>query len=285
MDFRLATKKNELSSADFEELSLSANYRLFLESYLRLRHLSYATFARTAGFTRPFPAQIISGQRALTLKSFYAFEKALKTPLYLKKIFKFLVARDLPNLFPDIDEDEIEDKIGKLQRFKGQSPRKNLMEMNPNQTMNEVSITYHAISIYAAAGDPLTGSTLEQIEQRARLPLNVIKKNIENLIQMGLLRFENEIYYTNDLHVFMKTNSQSKLLNTIFKQELSACENRLSLVTDQTHEMFFASQFCIDEKKMPQLKQEFRDLILKFVDDSLESNGNRILKILTSLHL
>ncbi|RYZ90128.1 MAG: hypothetical protein EOP06_08295 [Proteobacteria bacterium] len=103
--------KKALSEHDWAPVKAASTYREFLGSYLKVKGLSSSALARATGFTRGFPADIISGKRRMTLKSFFAFERALILPRDGKKLFKLLVAIEEPRLLSDVQAPDLQNRI------------------------------------------------------------------------------------------------------------------------------------------------------------------------------
>lgn len=250
-----------------------------------MRNLNFSDFSRAANCTRAFTNQVLSNKRRLTAKSVYTFEQAFKLPSNAKKIFRLLVAKEEVDLFPEMDRSNLENQIRKLQMSIENKSRKDYSEADYTQIDQNLEITHQAISIFAACGDHDNGSTLDQLYQRTRLAENVLIKNIDILVKMNLLEKKGDLYFPINLHIYLQTKTSSELLNIVFKTAVNAATARLGHVTDEANEFFFASQFCINESHLPALKRELRETILKFVDDSLVSNGDRVAKVVTALHL
>jgi hypothetical protein len=280
-----APKRSELQISDLCNLVLSTDYRTFVKTYLQMKNLNFSDFSRSANCTRAFTNQVLSSKRRLTAKSVYTFENAFKLPLNAKKIFRLLVAKEEADLFPEMDRSNLENQIVKLQMSIESKSRKDFSEADFVKIDKDLEITHQAISIFAASGDHNSGSTLEELYQRTRLAENVLIKNIDLLIKMNLLEKRQDRYFPVNLHVYLQTKSKSELLNIVFKTAINSTASRLGHITEDSNEFFFASQFCINESQMPALKRELRESILKFVDESLVSNGDRVVKVLTALHL
>lgn len=294
-DFQLGTnnsevivpvsRRSELQISDLCNLVLSADYRTFVKTYLQMKNLNFSDFSRAANCTRAFTNQVLSNKRRLTSKSVYTFEQAFKLPLNAKKIFRLLVAKEEADLFPEMDRSNLENQIRKLQMSIESKSRKDYSEADFAQIDKDLEITHQAISIFAACGDHNSGSSLEQLYQRTRLAENVLTKNIDLLMKMNLLEKREDLYFPVNMHIYLQTKTQSELLNLVFKTAANSATSRLGHITEDSNEFFFASQFCVNESQMPALKRELRESILKFVDESLVSNGDRVVKVVTALHL
>jgi len=280
-----ATRRAELQISDIAHIVLCADYRSFVKTYLQMRNLNFSDFSRAANCTRAFTNQVLSNKRRLTAKSVYTFEQAFKLPVNAKKIFRLLVAKEEVDLFPEMDRSNLENQIKKLQMSIESKARKDLNETEFAQMDKDFEMNHQAMSIYAACGENGIGATQEEIYKRTRLAENVLTKNIESLLKMNLLEKREDRYLPGNLHVYLQTKSKSELLSAVFKMATAASNARLSYITEDSNELFMASQMCINESQLPALKKELRETVLKFIDESLVSNGDRVVKIVAALHL
>jgi transcriptional regulator with XRE-family HTH domain len=281
----LGTKPSaaELQETLFRKLRQSANYRDFLQTYLTLRNLTLSDFARATGFGRGFPGDIISGKRRLTAKSYYPFEKALKLPLLGKKLFRLLVAVAEPDIFPELDRVHLDAHLQDLRKKPWDRSRRQVQEIE-SPGFHQLLKEYEVMKVYAAAGNPDTGASREQILRRTRLPAAELDKNLQKLEDIGLLHREDRQYFPKDLHLFLQTSDRSQILTTLFQRATEVAHRRVSQAADSKSEFFFTSQFCVSEIHMPALKAALRETILKFVDDSIDPEGDRVIRLLLSMH-
>lgn len=279
------TRKTELNISEINDLVSSKDYRSFVKTYLKMKNLNFSDFSRAAQCTRAFTNQVLSNKRRLTAKSVYMFEQAFKLPLNAKKVFRLLVAKEESDLFPEMDRSKVDDQIKKLQMTIEAKSRKDFTEEEYKLIDQKMEINHQAVSIFAACGDYNTGSSLEQLYQRTRLAENILIKNLDLLVKMNFLEKKDDLYFPVDMHVHLKTRMQSELFHKFIESALQSANSRLSQVTENSPEFFFSSQFCINESLLPVLKRELNETILKFVEDSVVSNGDRVVKVVTALHL
>lgn len=279
--FRLAIKK-ETSLALFKHLQQSKDYRHFLKTYLTGRSLSLSDYARATGFGRSFPSDVLSGKRRLTARSAYAFEKALRLPLLGKKFFRLLVAKEELDTFPETSRENIENNVKELRTKSWQSAHRKVKE-NDSANLVELLVDSRAMAVYAASGEPDSGATREDIEKRTRLFGKELERNIENLERAQLIELREGQYFPKDLHLFFQMHNCSQLLATIFQKSCRLASERIEKC-DSNSELFFASNLCVREDSMPDLKKALREVILKFVDESVNSAGDRVVRLITALH-
>lgn len=282
-DFPLATKGMHLH---WEALKKAPDYRQFLKTYLEIHDLKYSDLARMAGFGRGFPSDVVSGRRRLTAKSFYAFENSLKLPAAGKKLFRLLVAKEEKEIFPELKKQhhQIDALIEEVRKKTSLVPRRELVGAK-NPDIESLIQNPQVMSVYAASGEPGKGASFENICKRTQLDRVQIQKAIQELERVGLLCEKGGLYEPKDLHIFFKSIDSSAVVISTFKQACRAAAQRAELAMKSNEEFFFASQFCIDQAKMPELKKALRETILKFVDESITADGDRVVQLLAGLHL
>lgn len=268
----------------WNEIRSARDYRSFLKAYVKTREINLSDLARAAGFGRGFPGDVISGKRRLTQKSSYAFEKALKLPAPGKKLFRFLVASEEADLFPEIERDSIAPRIEILRAKPWETSRRNVRELE-SPSYAKLFEDPRVALIYAAAGEPGKGATYEEIRQRTRLTEEELRAFVEKLERAGLLEIKQDQYMPRDLHLFLESGAMSEILVSYFKRACRTAGERVAANVGSKQEFFFSSAFCVREERLPELKKALRETILKFVDDGIDPNGDRVIQLLASLHL
>ncbi|RYZ78617.1 MAG: DUF4423 domain-containing protein, partial [Proteobacteria bacterium] len=125
----------------------------------------------------------------------------------------------------------------------------------------------------------------DEIQTRTGFSDSLLEDSLKLLCELGLLRqLGDSTYEPSDLHVFLNAEESFALLAKAFRRSTQVANQRLSTVSNAESEFFFSSSFCIDEEKLPSLKAALRETVLQFVDDAIQSNGNRVVHLLTALH-
>lgn len=245
--------------------------------------MSLSDFARACGFARGFPGDVISGKRRLTAKSAFAFEQALKLPRVGKKLFRFLVAQKELDLYPEISRAHIADEIQNLRRLPWRQERRQLPEIASGKIKAVLSDS-RAMSTYAACGEPKTGASYQELIRRTQFSAKELDQQLLELEKVNLVCREDGHFFPKDLHLFLEASEQSQLIRDVF-QNASRVASMRSERADLSKEMFFVSHFCINEESLPELKVALRQMILKYVDESVNTSGDRVIKLVTGLHL
>ncbi len=286
-EHRLAiTKKKKMSlfdETDWSALRSAAHYREFLKIYTKTRNIPLSTLAQSAGFHRSFPSDILLGRRRLTAKSCYAFESAMRIPVSAKKLFRLLVAHAEPDEFPEFETNALKKQIAELKKKPWSRSRK----VRESESPNAASLFKDAdlVSVYAASGSPGQGASFVDLQKRTKLLDRELIAALEKLEAMGLLIKKENFFEPQDLHLFLKSEGKNEILKDAFQRASKLAGERVKISAGSASEMFFASSFCVEEQRLPELKAALRETILKFVDDSIEANGDRVVHLLTSLHL
>lgn len=285
-EFHLATNVGfSKAPKEWKMVRASENYRTFLKSYLEEASLSLSDLARAAGFGRGFPGDVISGKRRITAKSYHSFEKALKLPQSGRKLFKYLVAREEPDVFPELDPVVVARGIDDLRAKPWGHSRRDVAESRAPDVAR-LFRDPKSVLVYTASGRPGRGATLEEISKRTSLPPEELVAVVKALESAGMIKFQESEsrYEPQDLHLFMRADKQSELFLGIFRTACLEAAERAPQALRSEQEFFFTSTFCIREDQLSELKSALRETILKFVDDSICDDGDKIVRLTTALH-
>jgi len=263
------------------------DYRSFLRIYLEQRTMSCSQFAKLSGFARGYAADVISGRRRLTAKTYPAFEQALKVPSSGKKFFRLLVAVAEPDLFPDLKKPSIPKQIDDLRAKSWESARREVEKSNLSNSLESLFLESELIAVWAAAGAPSNGARIAEIKIRTGLPEAVVSRSLQKLAALGIVVYdENKNWYEpKDSHFFFRACQHSEIFIKYFKQAAQNACQRVVLASASEQELFISSTFCVDKEKLPELKKALKKLLLDFVDESIQPNGNQIVKLVSALHL
>lgn len=245
--------------------------------------MSLSDLARAAGFGRGFPGDVISGKRRLTLKSCQAFERALELPAPGRKLFRLLVAREERDLFPDLSPAAIEKAITRIREMPWNRSHREAAVPRASRDRDMLSDP-KVLAVYAAAGSPEHGALLEEIRSRTGLQDAEAKVVVSDLQRIGLLAERGGRIHPTDFHLFLKGPGKDEFVLKVFRQACMLATQRAREALESEREMFFASSFCVDERRMPELKAALRKTVLRFVDESIDPEGSRVVRLLTALH-
>lgn len=269
----------------WQPLRVVKDYREFLKTYLYVRSISLSDLARASGYGRGFPGDVISGKRRVSGRSCLAFERGMEhLPAKGKKLFRMLVARDEPDVFPELPKEKVEKTIAQLRRVTWSGARR---KTGHEDSVCEIFRSPDSALIYAAAGSPDCGATLQDLMSRTGLSEARIKTILQKMIRAGVIDFDEEerIYTPKDLHLFIQTSQQKdEMLLLLFTQACKLAESRISSAIDSDQEFFFTSKICVTKRDLPALKEQLREIVLQFVDDAICPNGEEMVSFVTALH-
>ncbi len=291
----MATSSQKSSEESlWNSLKRAQTYREFLRIYFDEKPISYASFARQTGFGRSFPSDVVSGRRRLSHNSFLIFEKNLALPVAGKRLFRMLLQLEEPDLFLDSPKasHEIINRIRELKVSKWTLSRKSLLESN---AVDKILVDSNIMMVFACCGIKGKGSTYSEVLKKSGLPKLELDNFLKSLLAVNLLSvhsngpkknltFESSDYFEpSDTHVFYNLNSNKPLLTKLFTNAANLAIERISN-THHEDNLFFTSVFCINSSKLKELKAQLRELTLKFIDESIAEEGDKMVRLTTAFH-
>lgn len=244
--------------------------------------LSYASITRKAGFSsRSYVRDVMTGERRLTLEALPRFIKALGLKGDLKLYFSHLV-----NFACDPDaanEAKKKDRILRLKnRIRVQFESKSAPRTHQMKTLYEGSFF---LEVYAALGSLAQGANLDEISERTGKSKLFCQNALLKMIETDLV-FQSKTsdrYFARESHnIFSKLGTEDSFKKNYLTQ-LELVAHSAKIKFDSEENLFFCSVFSIDPTKMPEFKNELRQLLLRFVDSSENPNGKKIARLVTGL--
>ncbi len=271
-------------------LSRAADYREFVRVYFELMKVSYAAFARKAGFeSRSFPRDVSTGKRRLSPASLVKFQKALGLSTSGQKFFELLVARDEPTVREALKYrvEVVQDALARArlrfsQDVSAGAGRRDFRKKPLHEVDVWLSIPWIA-PLMAALGDADSGASLTTMAHRLSLSPAKIEPSLKQMVQNGLCREAEGVFYPLQLHEKIQGAGKSRFFLKIFEEAtLMACR-RASQALESDEEFFFVSSFLVAQKRLPELKLRLRNLLMEFVDENIDSEG-QVVQLSSSLH-
>ena len=264
---------------DLIELSLSSSPREFLNNCIKTRKKnnqphSFAFIARSAGFqSRSFPREISIGKKSLTLSSAKALAMGLKLESDLQDILIHLVELE------SIDKNAIEytRKLKKLSAIRERIHRRHKKPQDESALIDK-----HFSAVYASLGSPEVGATLQEIEKKTKLNLSEIHSTLEFLLKLNLVRIENNRYIGMTNHLAFTELKNSGFFNRLFLNRIQLVKSRAASNFHSSRSLFQETTFSVRQENLSQLKSELRNVILKFVDENENSEGDHIVSLMVS---
>jgi len=268
------------------------DYREFLRLWLdqkaeaRGKKINYSALARKAGFSsRSFIKEVLEKKRRLTNKSIPKFLRAFDLKGREARFFECLVALEESDI--DLGFKNQEQIYSEIARIKEKWRRK----MNPasedekqlagNQWAFKMR---HVGEVYAALGDAQSGASLAEIRQRTELSAEICLEVIRFLLTRNAISQKNDRFFAlnTNLDIFNLGSDESFRLQ--YREALLQLQRKSHQSLKSDHEFFFHSSFSVSQEKMPAFKKQLKELILEFLDDAQEDQGNKIAKLTMGMY-
>jgi len=272
-----------VSKIDLEKLVESENYNIFLKKLIQIAKkykykLSYASISRNAGFkSRSFPREVILGSKKLSIESMHKFAKGLDLSTELTQYFIHLVELSIPECRINTSEIAVIKNIDNL--------KNRILEKDKKikSTFNDPYISYHIPYIYAALGSIKKGSTINEIARKTKLPVTTISDCLSNMISMNLITKNGVRFFYTLNHVSFQYLNQKSNFKSYFKHNLNLILTNFEDEMETKNKLYFASTFSVNSKKLPDLTKELRSILLKYIDQNEDENGDSIISLTCGL--
>lgn len=272
------------SSENLEKILKAPDYRSFISLIITERKKSkrfgYSHIARFGGFkARSFPRDVVSGKKRITLNSLPKFIKGLGLTSDLAEYFRILVEID------EVDCRTRNGDLAKLMKMKSNVEKriasKQSIQLTDGQDRNFIHSSIP--KIYASLGSLDVGVHIESILKKTSLPESEVHRCLEFMVQQKLVRKSKAKYFPTENHL----NFQN-LKSDIFKKHFVNTAEE-SIVMSKKHiqseeKLFLSSSFSVNKAELPKLKEELRSLLLKYIDSSENSDGDRVINLVASLY-
>lgn len=276
------------SSTPSQKLLAAKDYRKFIRELLdeksRRKKINFSELSRRAGFSsRSFLKEVLDGKKQLTLSSADRVKKALGLSGLWATYFETLVSMELTETRSE-KSIELTGRLDKMRaRLEKQSERKTLKtSAKQNDTLfNDAKIG----EVYASLGTPQKGANLEEVMSRCGLAPEACQTVLNRLSREGLIEKRDLRYYVLDASLDIFGLGDRATFQRFYLEALKRLEHRAQkgLVSEQ--EFFTHSVFCIEEKRMPELKSRLKKLLVEFLDESQNDDGDRTAKLTLGLYL
>ncbi len=271
---------------DLTPLKNAAGYREFLEAYLSLKGIAVAQFSRRAGFaSRGYPAEILKGRRKLSAKALPRFLNALQLPTQWKLYFQYLVALEEPGVLATaLTDAQLRDKLERLRKRLSTGPVR-AQAAKEKDAADRIFGVRGFLRLYAALGEPGTGATLAQVAARTRFDRRRTEKDLGTLIELGLIRRDGESgrFHPASTHLSLVGMGGSDVFRSYFLETVERIRSRATARFGSERELFLVSSFTVNAKDLPAIKQELREVVLKYVDERIESEGDTAVDLAVGL--
>jgi uncharacterized protein (TIGR02147 family) len=269
------------TASDHAKLLESSSAREFLLNCLNIRKerglpYSYAFVSRVSGFAaRSFPRDVVCGKKSLSIESAIAIAKGLKFTADLKEFFLALVA-----VTNTENESDLRKKIHRVNTMRDRLSRRALER--DNEADSAFAIKNFA-TVYAALGSEENGASMIELIERTRLSKSNLVSTIEELLKIGLIKIDNHRYYPCVNHLAFSQLKDAGAFHHQYLTRLKQAEGEARRNFSSPQALFQESTILVREDRLVELKSELRNLLLKFVDESVDAAGNRIASVLVAM--
>lgn len=274
-----------IDSEDILELVKLENYRDFLTFWLKIqtkrlnRKYTFSDLSRAANFSsRSFIHDICKNRKTFSVESIYKIANALNTTTEIKSYFIRLVEAEYQHCRLNNENDLRVYKALNNQRSRLLSKSKLKL---PNKDL--AYIDFNLPIVFASLGGISDGVTINDVVKKSTLEKRKVVEALTTLIQNGNVKQKNRRYFAINNHLDFTGIDKSKYFKSFFQHQLEKAYHLTKSEFNSTDKLFFHTTFSINQANMPQLKEELKDLLLKYVDSKEKVDGNKVVNINCSL--
>ena len=264
------------------QLAQAKGYREFLQIYFRETELAYAEVARRAGFSsRSYPRDVTEGRRRLTAKSLPNLVRGLRLEPEMAKVLQLLYFNEYPEEHPEALSSAV--ILGLLEKHRHKAMRALASPLRKKVRPPEVKVSQALetlatglTDVVAALGNIKEGATLLEIQRRTGFVRSDLAQVLEALVEQGVVTYSGDSrrYFPESEHLDWTGQAKNQLAKLAYRSSVQrlakAAQNHFW--SDET--AFVNSALSVAKQDLPQLKEELREVILKFVDRSVESQSS-----------
>lgn len=260
------------------------NFREFIVRVLELRtsdqrKFGYADLARSSGFvSRSFPREVVTGKKTLTLDSLRKMSKGLGLPKDLIQYFTYLVELE-------VESCRAEGK-STLSIEKSLKNLKSRIVQKENELLKEADGPFankFLPRVFAALGAELDGASTTEVKKRTSFSEETILTSLKTLEDLGLAVRKGTRFYPQVSHPSLQNLNSETQFKRYFKANLDEISKELEADYSKDHCLSFNSCFIISIKDAVRLKEELRELLLKYVDEHDSPTGDKVVSLICSL--
>ncbi len=192
-----------------------------------------------------------------------------------ERYFCALAARKYPRLASDRSSEELQAELQKLR------PRL----LNPRASTSAKTDIYRIEDwplVYSALGRVDQGATLEEICRRARLSRDVCVRILAGMKNFQVLKVESERYIPINSHlVFSELSTRGAFREYYSRMLRKAGRAAEGGLLDPT-QLHFAANFSVAKSRREELREELKQIAMKYAEASEEPLGDEIASLVVS---
>jgi uncharacterized protein (TIGR02147 family) len=220
---------------------------------------------------------VLAGQKRLTLASIPKFARGLGLPRELADFFHVLAQLEHEDCRAGRPPEKIRAELERLRARIGASH--GLSFISSDEAFRISSIP----EVYAALGSVEKGASLADISRRVSFPTSEIQAALAHMQRVGLVTKKELRFYPVKAHFSFEGLNLSEVFTKHFVSSCERLAKTASTEMKSKEKLFHSSAFSVHERDLPRMKEELRSLILRFVDSSEQSEGDRVVNLVTSL--
>lgn len=243
--------------------------RCFLKTFFTLKKTlnpsySYAVFAMKAGVSKSLPRDVIEGLKRLTEKTMPQFLEAMELDGLMQEYFIQLWESE-----KDPAKSKLARKIADL-----------YIETHFTKTYTDNNFKdYRSPFLYAASGEVGQGSKLEKMASRTGMSIENVRMAIPQLetLKLGTYVSETDTFIpaTPQVHINVSAKGPSHFFS--FYHYCLGLQREVAQKKFQSPDTFFYNEvFSIDEKALPTLKAELRNVMKSFLIKAENPHGDSV---------
>lgn len=275
--------KEKLSQDNIAKILSANDYRSFIKFFIeeesKLKRFGFSDIARQGGFAaRSFPRDVALGQKRITLNSLPKIIKGLGLTSDLAEYFRILVELAHTDCrMKDVSELKLQQSLEGI--------RLRLSEKNEVVLENK-SLAYkarNAPQIYAALGNKNRGSTVKEIQTRTNLSEEEIFETLGYMLELKLIEKRQGRFFLKENHIQL----QGLKTNEFFKKHFThLCEKSIRAANakfNSDEALFLSSAFSVRKSDLPQLKNELRQLLHRYIDAAEKDEGDKVVQLMAGM--
>jgi hypothetical protein len=286
----VSTKKRlAILEAKSVELAGARSYREFLHVVFKIwaqadLAMNYAEFARRAGLAaRSFPRAVMNGEKKLSESSLPLFLQALGLRGNLRDLFRLLVAKEerLKSILGELTELNVTKLDSQIERIRTRLAQKRT-RIKPLRNEDFFRNRIQTL-IFAGAGSLESGSDINTISSRTGIAVNLVTNELPLMEKLGMIKFDTENNWVWPLcfHIDITNSGRLRAVEADFIESSRNLEQVARRRFSSDDELFFQSVFSVKKSNLGHLKVALRDLLLTFAEENEDSDGDRLMRIVT----
>jgi transcriptional regulator with XRE-family HTH domain len=253
----------------------SQSYQEFLLHYFHeaktlSKNFSYAQFALKSGISKSLVKGILDGKKRITHKTISPIIHALDLPFSLSNFFSFLVALENPTVLnPTLPLPKIKNYIKKY----------SLMALEEYSTENHSDELFKFMEmpfVYAALGSSNEGSSVDIIIQKTGLDKKNVLMNLDYLLSKQMVLLKDNNYIINRQFLFLSDSKTGSYFQHFYLHLLNKQTTAVKSSFESKEKLFYSSVFSVDSSSLFEIKNELKELLNKYVEQSESPAGDKV---------